>query len=403
MGMREEIKCIANEQEKIHLKIIFTVFLLTIYGTVMVFSASSYICAQSSLYNYDSSYLFKRQLFFMLIGMGVILVIQFVDVTILENCAKFIYVCGYGALILLMTPFAVSSHGAKRWVRIMGIQFQPAELVKISVIIFLGYLVSRYYRSLRNVRLTLIIWGAGGIPATLLYVLSNDLSSAAVILVITFGITFITNRTEKLHLLILIGAILVVGGYVLHISNNLPSVDELNEVSFRVGRIAAWINPEKYASNQGYQTMNSLYAIANGGWWGKGLGKSVMKLGAIPEAQNDMIFSIICEELGIVGASILIYVFGYLFYLTTKTVFKAETLFESVMVLGVLIHISFQMILNIGVTLNIFPNTGISLPFISYGGTSLVCILFEMAIVVSVARKSWISKSKRIWRKHSED
>ena len=201
-----------------------------------------------------------------------------------------------------------------------------------------------------------------------------------------FGITFITNETWKLHFAVAGGCTTIVVGYVIYVAKQLPSPDELERLSFRVGRIAAWIEPERYASNQGYQTLNSLYAIGSGGWLGKGIGMSVMKKGQIPEAQNDMIFAIIVEELGIVGGSVLISLFGFLLYLLTRIAIKANNIMESTFIIGVLIHIGVQTFFNIAVTLNLLPNTGIGLPFISYGGTSILCLMVEMAVVYSVGK-----------------
>lgn len=148
----------------------------------------------------------------------------------------------------------------------------------------------------------------------------------------------------------------------------------------------AWLDPEAYASGKGFQTLQALYAIGSGGIFGKGLGKSMQKLGFIPEAQNDMIFSIICEELGLLGAIAVILLFVILIWRMMIIANNARDLFGALLVVGVMGHISVQVILNIAVVTNTIPNTGVSLPFISYGGSSVMFLLVEIGIVMSVAK-----------------
>ena len=157
--------------------------------------------------------------------------------------------------------------------------------------------------------------------------------------------------------------------------------------NFRIRRVLAWLRPEENLSAGGYQVLQSLYAIGSGGIFGKGLGNSAQKLGTIPEAQNDMIFSIICEELGIFGGIIVLLLFAYLLYRLFFIAQNAPDLVGSLMVTGIFIHIALQVILNIAVVLNLMPNTGITLPFISYGGTSVVFLMSEMGLALSVARQ----------------
>lgn len=362
---------------------------LCAYGAMMVFSATSYQCSMSKDYNYDSFALVKRQAMFMAAGFIAILVLQFVDYRLLKHFAALLYLSGIASIILLKTPLGVSANGATRWVNIPGVgQFQVSEWVKICVIVFLAYLIDRNRNHLNSPKLALYIWIAGGIPTVMLFRLSNDLSSSAVVLGICFIMSFISTKTEKLHIAIFLAAALVVVMYVWSIWSNMPTAEELNEMSFRVGRIAAWLDPERYAASQGHQTLQGLYAIGRGGVFGKGLGGSIQKLGQIPEAENDMIFSVICEELGIIGALVLIYLFGYLIYQIARVMVSSPDLFGGMLSLGVFAHLTLQAIFNICVNLAILPNTGIPLPFISYGGTAVFCLLAgEMAIVFSIEHR----------------
>ena len=393
----EKVHIAEGKEENLHIRLIFALVLICAFGCLMVFSASSYICSQKEMYEYDAMYMLKKQAGAMVLGFGIIAASLFMNVSWLaEKLATIIYLLGYICIFLLKSPFAVSSHGATRWIRLMGIQFQVAEVVKISVIIMLAHMVKKYARHISRPALTIRMWMAGGIPAILLFLISSDLSSSVVVLAITFGITFITNRTLKLHIAVLLAAVVVVGAYVFSIASNMPTPEELGKVSFRVGRIAAWIDPERYADDQGFQTLNSLYAMGSSGLLGKGIGNSVMKKGPIPEPQNDMIFAIIVEELGIFGAGTLIFLYMYILYLLLRVILKRNVLYESTIVLGVMIHIGVQAFFNIGVTLNVLPNTGIGLPFISYGGTSILCLMAEMALVCSIAKKDYLKRIKNI-------
>ena len=157
--------------------------------------------------------------------------------------------------------------------------------------------------------------------------------------------------------------------------------------NFRLRRIQVWLHPEDYASGDGYQTLQALYAIGSGGFFGRGLGNSIQKLGSVPEAQNDMIFSIICEELGIFGALLVLLLFGYLLYRLFVVAQNAPDAYGMLMVSGVFAHISIQVILNLCVVLKLMPATGITLPFISYGGTAVVFLLAEMGIALGISSK----------------
>ena len=157
--------------------------------------------------------------------------------------------------------------------------------------------------------------------------------------------------------------------------------------SFRSDRITAWLNPESDAQDKGFQTLQALYAIGSGGVWGKGLGQSMQKLSFIPESQNDMIFSIICEELGLFGAIAIMLMFILLIWRMTVIANNAPDLFGAMLVVGVIGHIAIQAVLNVAVVTNTIPNTGISLPFISYGGSSVIFLLIEIGLVLSVAKR----------------
>lgn len=367
--------------------------LLCAFGLLMVYSASGF--SQSS----DSSIqLVKKQILFMVLGFVACFVLQFLDYRMFYKLAKFIWIFSVGTILLLVTKLGVSANGATRWLNIAGIQFQVAEVVKIGVIVALAYVLKRFSKHLKKIQIIVLMWIIGGVSAVLLFGISNDLSSSIVVLVVTFGMSFIYTKDVKMHLGIAALVIIVVVVYVHSIWNNMPSVEEIDTLPFRVARIAAWLDPEKYASKAGYQTLQALYAIGRGGFWGQGLGDSIQKIASLPEAQNDMIFAIICEELGVFGASLMIFMYAYLVSLMYKCCSSSENIFGSALVLGIMLHIGVQTIINIAVSVNLFPNTGIGLPFVSYGGTATVCQLAEIGILLSVQRDAEGEKLFNVFR-----
>ena len=226
------------------------------------------------------------------------------------------------------------------------------------------------------------IWGiCGVVPALLVYGISSNLSSAIIILSLAFMLTFIAHPGFKPYLII--AGIITVVVLIIVIYGSTATADT---ASWRLNRVFVWLKPEEYAETTAYQTVQSLYAIGSGGVFGKGLGRSLQKLSYIPEAQNDMIFAIICEELGIFGAILIIGVFVLLLWRLYIIATKARDKFGTLITMGIFFQILIQVFLNIGVATNLIPNTGVTLPFISYGGSSVAILMFEMGIALNVSR-----------------
>ena len=381
-----------REYDRIDLKIIFTVIMLCGFGVIMIYSASSYRCSITAKFGYDSFYFAKRQMVYAGIGIIVATIIgKAINYNKFRSYTKLLYVLGFVTIFLLLTPLGVDENGAVRWINI-GINIQVAEVIKIVVIAFLAGLSYKYAFRMRKLKTLIMLWAVGGIPAILLVVISNDLSSALIVVGITFGITFIVTAWKKLHItLLLLGSSGIVGLYV-YLSNHMPSAEAISGQSFRLGRIVAWINPELFADGIGYQPLQALYAVASGGLFGKGLGNGVQKLSSIPEAQNDMIFAIICEELGIFGGGLVLFLLGYLIYQLVRIAVSCKDLFGAVIVSGIALHLALQTIINIGVVIELLPNTGASLPFISYGGTAVAFTLLEISMALSVYRQCLLSE-----------
>ena len=368
-----------NQESFSDYTLLFIVLFLLAFGLVMLYSTSAY---DANLTYNDSTYLFRKQIFSTLAGLVVLFIVSHLPYHIWERFA----VIGYGvsvALVLLIIPFGIEANGAKRWLRVFGVSLQPAEVAKLAMILFLAYLICKMGRNIRTMKGFLVVLGAAAPISGLIYVITRNLSSAIIIMGIAVVMLFVACPDYKRFIILGLIGIAGVAGIVFLIVN----MSESGSVgSFRGERILAWLDPEAYASGKGFQTLQALYAIGSGGILGKGLGQSMQKLGFLPEAQNDMIFSIICEELGLFGAIAVLMMFILLIWRCMIIANNAPDLFGALLVVGVMGHIAIQVILNVAVVTNTIPNTGISLPFISYGGSSVMFLLAEIGIVFSVGR-----------------
>lgn len=368
-----------NQESFSDYTLLFIVLFLLAFGLVMLYSTSAY---DANLTYNDSTYLFRKQIFSTLAGLVVLFIVSHLPYHIWERFA----VIGYGvsvALVLLIIPFGIEANGAKRWLRVFGISLQPAEVAKLAMILFLAYLICKMGRNIRTMKGFLVVLGAAAPISGLICVITRNLSSAIIIMGIAVVMLFVACPDYKRFIILGLIGIAGVAGIVFLI----VKMSESGSVgSFRGERILAWLDPEAYASGKGFQTLQALYAIGSGGILGKGLGQSMQKLGFLPEAQNDMIFSIICEELGLFGAIAVLMMFILLIWRCMIIANNAPDLFGALLVVGVMGHIAIQVILNVAVVTNTIPNTGISLPFISYGGSSVMFLLAEIGIVFSVGR-----------------
>lgn len=368
-----------NQESFSDYTLLFIVLFLLAFGLVMLYSTSAY---DANLTYNDSTYLFRKQIFSTLAGLVVLFIVSHLPYHLWERFA----VIGYGvsvALVLLIIPFGIEANGAKRWLRVFGISLQPAEVAKLAMILFLAYLICKMGRNIRTMKGFLVVLGAAAPISGLIYVITRNLSSAIIIMGIAVVMLFVACPDYKRFIILGLIGIAGVAGIVFLI----VKMSESGSVgSFRGERILAWLDPEAYASGKGFQTLQALYAIGSGGILGKGLGQSMQKLGFLPEAQNDMIFSIICEELGLFGAIAVLMMFILLIWRCMIIANNAPDLLGALLVVGVMGHIAIQVILNVAVVTNTIPNTGISLPFISYGGSSVMFLLAEIGIVFSVGR-----------------
>lgn len=355
--------------------LLVTVLVLVIAGLVLLTSISAY---NGNVKFHDSFYYLKKQGFATGLGLVGMAVISRIDYHRWIPLA----VPGYLLSILLgvaVLLFGEEYNGSKRWLSLGPVSFQPSEFAKVAVIVFLSWLIEKNIKKMGKFK-SIVLTMLTILPIVGLVGASN-LSTAIIILEIGAVMIF-TASPKYLQFFWMIAG----GAGFMTIFLALES--------YRLERIAIWRNPEKY--EKGYQTLQGLYAIGSGGLFGRGLGNSVQKLGFLPEAQNDMIFSIICEELGLVGAGILIGVFLILIWRFFVIAAKAEDLTGALIATGAMAHMMIQIILNIAVVTNSIPNTGITLPFISYGGTSVVFLLLEMGLVLSVSGYSGRNQKKEM-------
>lgn len=366
--------------------LVAVIILLTCFGLIMLYSTSAYMAELD--YN-DDMYYFKKQAVISLVCLVMALLISKIDYHILSFFTTILYGLAILLMLLVKTPLGHTANGARRWLKIGPVQFQPAEVAKIAVIVCLSYMIVKMGKQVRTLKACMVLALMGGLLGLIAYVGTENLSTAIIIWGITAGLIFIAHPDTRPFVIIAAVAVVLVVGVVMFLGSTMETSS-----SFRIRRVLVWLHPEDYASGDGYQTLQALYAIGSGGFLGRGLGNSIQKLGNVPEAQNDMIFSIVCEELGILGGLIVLLLFAYLLYRLFFIAQNAPDMFGSLMVSGIFIHIALQVIFNIAVVLNLMPNTGVTLPFISYGGTSILFLMAEMGLALSVARQIKFQESE---------
>ena len=345
---------------------------LLAFGLIMLYSASSYTAL---IEEGDAAFYAKKQLFAAAAGLVVMIVVSFFPPVFWKVVSPLAYLVGAGLIMLTLTSMGIEVNGATRWLKINEYSIQPSEIMKFAVIIMMAFLLSLLIESIDRPLVFFGLFIVGIIPAGLVIVITDDLGTG----IIFFGIVcimFFVCCGKKRYLAV---SVVVLA---------CAAVWFIMSEGYRSKRIYAWLSIEDYASDEGYQVLQGLYAIASGGIFGKGLGKSTQKLSFVPEAENDMIFSIICEELGLIGAFVLILLYAVLLWRMVRIFGKTKDTFSKLVVAGVASHISVQTIVNMCVVTNLLPNTGVPLPFVSYGGTSMLILLAEIGLVLGVSRRS---------------
>ncbi len=364
---------------KVDYILVITVLTLLTIGVVMVLSAS----APSALSMTKSSYTyFFKQFGFAIAGLCIMYIVSKIDYRIYKKYYWVIYIISVLILLLVLVPhLGVEVKGARRWIKLPGIgQFQPSEITKIGMILFYAGYLTDHKDDLKDfskgflLPLTFVL-----IPMGILYVFQNHLSVCLVIGAITCVMMLIAGSRMLHFVLVGLLGIAGVGGYL---AKNLTSESD----SFRIDRILVFLNPWSDATGTGYQMIQSLYAIGSGGLFGVGLGNSKQKYLYIPEPQNDFIFAIIAEELGFVGCAVIILLFAVFVWRGIVIAMKAPDMYGSLIAVGITTLVAVQAVINIAVVTGSIPTTGMALPFISYGGTSLVILLVAVGILLNISR-----------------
>ena len=373
-------KFFAGKPTYIDYQFILSVFFLISFGLIMLYSASAY--SGEAKFDTDMFY-FRSQVQMTIIGIVGMIFVSKIEYHQFGKFSEIIYWCSIFLMALVITPLGEERYGARRWLKLPGNHtLQPSEIAKIGIIVMTAFLICKISKEIKKKKGFIPVMLVGIFTALCVRFFTDNLSTAIIVLGIPFAMMFVAYPDSRPF----IGCI-ILAGFVAGIAVIVALSAAENGGSFRLVRILTWLDQEKYSAEGGYQVLQGLYAIGSGGFWGKGLGNSTQKLGVIPEVQNDMILSIICEELGIFGVILILVLFGYLLYRMVYIAQNAPDMFGSLIVVGVMAHVAIQVILNIAVVTNMIPTTGITLPFFSFGGTSIVFLLSEMGMVMGVARK----------------
>lgn len=365
--------------------LLLVIIFLMCFGLVMLYSTSSY-SAQLDFKN-DMFY-FSKQALISVASVIAMFIVSKIDYHIYGAFAFECYIISLILMALVQTPLGYEAYGARRWIQLPGkMTLQPSEITKIAIILFISYELCRMGKKISTKEGMAKIFVLGAIAAAGVFKLTENLSTAIIVMAITCILIFVVHPKTKLFVAIIVAFVTVTAVGISFIAERITTSED-----FRLRRIITWLDPENHADSGGFQVMQGLYAIGSGGFFGKGLGNSAQKMGIIPEVQNDMILSIVCEELGVFGAIIILVLFGLLLYRLMFIARNAPDLFGSLIATGIFAHIALQVILNIAVVTNLIPTTGITLPFISYGGTSIVFLMMEMGIALGISRKIKLSE-----------
>lgn len=356
-------------------KLITCVLLLAGFGVIVLYSSSYYSKGMSMMI---------KQAFFTVIGLIAMMFLASFDYRRLKPFAIPMYILSLVITLFVLSPVGINLNGAKRWINLKFTTFQPSEFVKLAVIVALAGILSTYWKKLnrRNINIWLVIFTI--VPVAELFLITDHLSAAIIVFVICYGMIYIAHpQDRKLLVLALVGIVAVAAMiyWIVYIKDY--HVGE----SFRYTRIRIWFDPFNEEYPNSYQVREGLYGIATGGLFGRGLGNSILKQGFLPEPYNDMIFAVLCEELGLLGAVMVLFLFLYLVIRIFRIGMQAPDKFGFFICMGVMLHIAAQVILNILVVTNTIMNTGITLCFFSAGGSSLIFIYLEMGLVLSVAKR----------------
>lgn len=356
------------------LSLLFPVLFLVGIGMVMVYSASSAL----ALKKFGSSYFFlKKQALFALVGLVGLVMARHFPYRLWRSLAYPAVALAFVLLVsVLVSSWGHTAGGATRWLRVAGFTFQPSELARIALIVYLAFSISKKQDRLRE-------FAIGFVPHIIVLsmllvpmMLQPDFGSAVILTLLT-GIMMFAGGVPLRHLLLSALALLPAGAYL------------LVSAEYRMRRLMSFLNPWDYPTAEGYQTIHSLMAFGSGGLWGSGIGKSLQKLFYLPEPHTDFIFSVIGEEFGLLGVTLTVGLYGLIIWRGIAIARRTEDLFGALLCFGLTTALALQVCINMGVTLGLLPTKGLTLPFLSYGGTSLVLNMAAIGIIMNIGTVTW--------------
>ncbi len=353
---------------------------LALFGALMVYSASAMMAMKESNENSQYTY-FSKQIIFVLIGIVAMFAVSRIDYHVFENKWVIYGVLALTSIALLSVLGFAPINGARRWIRFGGFSFQPSELAKIALPMFLAWFLTKNEDSVTEVKTTVLPALAGLALLAGLVMLEKDLGTTIVLCAI-FSAVYFAAGAKLMHIATVAAGMVVIG------------IGAILFAPWRVARIMAFIDPYKYASDESYQIVQSLYAIGSGGVFGEGFAKGQQKLFYLPYPYSDFIFSVVGEELGLIGTMAIVVVFGLLLWRGTRAALMAPDRFGTLLGIGLITGIIAQALFNISVVISILPAKGIPLPFISYGGSSVVVTLIGVGILLSISRRAGTSEAK---------
>ncbi|SCH15637.1 MULTISPECIES: stage V sporulation protein E [unclassified Romboutsia] len=367
-GLKKQIK--KGMKTEFDPVVFYTTMTLVFIGIVMVFSAS-YI--QAAFKHQDAFYFLKRNVIYAVLGFIGMMITSRIEYTFWKKNATKIGILAVVLLVLVLTPLGIEANGAKRWLGVGGATIQPAEIAKFASILITAKLIEKKYDNIKSLTkgvLPLLI-----VPGTFFILIMGqpNMSTAGTIILVTFVMLFVAGMNMKFVYTMIALGIAAFAGLVL-------------SAPYRLKRVLSFLDPFQDPLGSGYQVIQSLYAIGSGGLFGLGLGKSKQKYFYIPEPQNDFIFAIIGEELGLVGCIVVMMLFVILVYRCIRIALKCPDIFSSMVVIGIGAQIGIQAALNIAVATSSMPATGVALPFISMGGTSLTILMGAVGIVLNISK-----------------
>ena len=382
--MQNNIKNVSKmKNRQVDFALIVIILILLSFGIVMVLSAS----APSALAETGNSYTyFTKQVMFAVFGLFIMWFVSKIDYKIYKRFYWVIYWISVGVLLLVLIPgLGSSGGGAKRWINLGFTQFQPSEITKIGMIIFYAGYLTEHKADLKSFKKGFVVPLLYIVPPVAIALfIQNHLSVGIVMSSITFVMMLMAGC--RLVYFLISGAIVGGGGIAALLTYFSIAGDSAGDANFRLGRILNYMDPWQDPTGQGWQTIQSLYAIGSGGLFGVGLGESKQKYLYVSEPQNDFIFAILAEELGFIGCLVVIILFSLFVWRGIIIAMKAPDMFGSLLAIGITTLVMVQVAINIGVVTNTIPNTGMSLPFFSAGGTALIILLAMCGILLNISK-----------------